>query len=204
MMALLCVKHLSQMAFEEEVSSQWKQGKIIVECCHLKWNWITSRVSSIDLRDALGKHGEMRSCWAYMGVIHCWSSFFFFHVVTGSVIEREVVLDNQRTFEESGRGFHLQDAMWHCKSGIEVCTLFDLWVSLQLTYLFTPSQAIIEDEVTKRFDAEGEEVPLLINSVMVLSCSFWCLIAELSSWNLLTRTNMDHQFIRWALPVVYL
>ncbi|ELT88373.1 hypothetical protein CAPTEDRAFT_172192 [Capitella teleta] len=49
-----------------------------------------------------------------------------------------------------------------------------------MLYYKSGLEAIIEDEVTKRFDAE-----------------------ELSSWNMLTRTNMDHQFISVRLTILW-
>lgn len=61
--------------------------------------------------------------------------------------------------EMQHQGFSLDDLMDFLTDGIE---------------------AIIEDEVTKRFDA-----------------------AELSSWNLLTRTTTGHQFISWRLTILY-
>lgn len=47
-------------------------------------------------------------------------SVCFYDVNTGHVIEREVVLDKQRTLQEIEEGFKLQDAMFYCKSGLEV------------------------------------------------------------------------------------
>lgn len=41
-------------------------------------------------------------------------------------------------------------------------------------------EAIIEDEVTSRFEAE-----------------------ELKNWNLLTRTNRYHEFISWRLSIIW-
>jgi glycerol-3-phosphate O-acyltransferase 3/4 len=41
-------------------------------------------------------------------------------------------------------------------------------------------EAIIEDEVTSRFEAE-----------------------ELKNWNLLTRTNRHYEFISWRLTVIW-
>jgi len=56
---------------------------------------------------------------------------------------------------------------------------FDL--SDVLDYVKTGVAAIIEDEVTQRFVAE-----------------------ELKSWNLLTRTNQNFEFINWKLTIVYI
>ncbi|XP_064630645.1 glycerol-3-phosphate acyltransferase 4-like isoform X2 [Lineus longissimus] len=82
------------------------------------------------------------------------------------VIQREIqmsaskgmVIPHVRSLESMNRDFELSDAMDFCKSGIE---------------------AIIEDEVTKRFSA-----------------------AELTSWNLLTRTN-EHKFFSLRLTILW-
>ncbi|XP_055547562.1 glycerol-3-phosphate acyltransferase 4 isoform X3 [Wyeomyia smithii] len=49
-----------------------------------------------------------------------------------------------------------------------------------LDYVKTGMEAIIEDEVTSRFEAE-----------------------ELKNWNLLTRTNRHYEFISWRLTVIW-
>lgn len=49
-----------------------------------------------------------------------------------------------------------------------------------LDYVRTGMEAIIEDQVTSRFEAE-----------------------ELRSWNLLTRTNHKYEFISWRLTVIW-
>lgn len=50
-----------------------------------------------------------------------------------------------------------------------------------MDYIRTGVEAIIEDQVTSRFEAE-----------------------ELRSWNLLTRTNMNYEFISWRLTVIWM
>ncbi|KAK6621498.1 hypothetical protein RUM44_001305 [Polyplax serrata] len=50
-----------------------------------------------------------------------------------------------------------------------------------LDYIRTGVEAIIEDQVTSRFEAE-----------------------ELKSWNLLTRTNHNYEFISWRLTVIWM
>lgn len=50
-----------------------------------------------------------------------------------------------------------------------------------LPYIRTGVEAIIEDEVTSRFEAE-----------------------ELKNWNLLTRTNMHYEFISWRLTIIWM
>lgn len=50
-----------------------------------------------------------------------------------------------------------------------------------LDYIKTGVEAIIEDEVTSRFEAE-----------------------ELKNWNLLTRTNQNYEFISWRLSVIWI
>lgn len=49
-----------------------------------------------------------------------------------------------------------------------------------LDYVKSGMEAIIEDEVTSRFEAE-----------------------ELKNWNLLTRTNRHYEFISWRLTVIW-
>ncbi|XP_065224492.1 glycerol-3-phosphate acyltransferase 3 isoform X2 [Planococcus citri] len=49
-----------------------------------------------------------------------------------------------------------------------------------LDYIKTGVEAIIEDQVTSRFEAE-----------------------ELKSWNLLTRTNRNYEFINWRITVIW-
>lgn len=48
-------------------------------------------------------------------------------------------------------------------------------------YLKAGIEAIIEDEVTSRFEAE-----------------------ELKSWNLLTRTNRRYEFINWRITLIWM
>lgn len=50
-----------------------------------------------------------------------------------------------------------------------------------LDYIKTGVEAIIEDDVTSRFEAE-----------------------ELKSWNLLTRTNRHYEFISWKITVIWI
>lgn len=50
-----------------------------------------------------------------------------------------------------------------------------------LDYVKTGVEAIIEDQVTSRFEAE-----------------------ELKNWNLLTRTNRHYEFISWKLTVIWM
>ncbi|GLH04924.1 AGPAT6_1 protein [Gryllus bimaculatus] len=68
-------------------------------------------------------------------------------------------LPRSRSFETLKREFELADCLEFVKAGVE---------------------AIIEDEVTLRFEAE-----------------------ELKSWNLLTRTNSWYEFISWRLTVIW-
>lgn len=68
-------------------------------------------------------------------------------------------LRRNRSYNTLKREFHLSDAVGFIKSGVE---------------------AIIEDDVTKRFSAE-----------------------ELPSWNLLTRTNKNHGFVSYRLSVLW-
>lgn len=49
-----------------------------------------------------------------------------------------------------------------------------------LEYIMSGVEAIIEDDVTSRFEAE-----------------------ELKNWNLLTRTNRRYEFISWKLTVIW-
>jgi glycerol-3-phosphate O-acyltransferase 3/4 len=49
-----------------------------------------------------------------------------------------------------------------------------------LEYVKSGMEAIIEDDVTSRFEAE-----------------------ELKNWNLLTRTNRGYEFISWKLTVIW-
>lgn len=49
-----------------------------------------------------------------------------------------------------------------------------------LEYVKSGMEAIIEDDVTSRFEAE-----------------------ELKNWNLLTRTNRKYEFISWKLTVIW-
>ncbi|XP_049788974.1 glycerol-3-phosphate acyltransferase 4 isoform X4 [Schistocerca nitens] len=69
-------------------------------------------------------------------------------------------LIRRRSFETLKREFQLSDLLDYVKAGVE---------------------AIIEDEVTHRFEAE-----------------------ELKSWNLLTRTNQYYEFISWRLTVIWM
>ncbi|XP_077991920.1 glycerol-3-phosphate acyltransferase 4-like [Glandiceps talaboti] len=87
-------------------------------------------------------------------------------VTAQEVIERngpktlmEAMAGKSDSFEKLKHNFHLSDIYYYCKSGVE---------------------SIIDDEVTKRFDAE-----------------------ELSSWNLLTRTNQNYQFLSIRLTVLW-
>ncbi|XP_071448987.1 glycerol-3-phosphate acyltransferase 3 isoform X3 [Hetaerina americana] len=66
----------------------------------------------------------------------------------------------RRSFETLKREFELADCLDYIKAGVE---------------------AIIEDEVTHRFEAE-----------------------DLKSWNLLTRTNRRYEFISWKLTIIWM
>ncbi|XP_069674043.1 glycerol-3-phosphate acyltransferase 4 isoform X4 [Periplaneta americana] len=66
----------------------------------------------------------------------------------------------RRSFETLKREFELSDCLEYVKAGVE---------------------AIIEDQVTHRFEAE-----------------------ELKSWNLLTRTNRHYEFISWRLSFIWM
>ncbi|XP_014271501.1 glycerol-3-phosphate acyltransferase 3 [Halyomorpha halys] len=68
-------------------------------------------------------------------------------------------LPRRPSFETLKKGFHLSDCLDYIKTGVE---------------------AIIEDQVTSRFEAE-----------------------ELKSWNLLTRTNRQYEFISWKLSFIW-
>lgn len=57
---------------------------------------------------------------------------------------------------------------------------FEFNLSNCLDYIKTGVEAIIEDDVTSRFEAE-----------------------ELKNWNLLTRTNHYYEFISWRLSVIW-
>lgn len=58
---------------------------------------------------------------------------------------------------------------------------FDFQLSNGLDFIKSGMEAIIEDEVTSRFEAE-----------------------ELKNWNLLTRTNRGYEFISWRLTVIWM
>ncbi|XP_074640334.1 glycerol-3-phosphate acyltransferase 3-like [Tubulanus polymorphus] len=72
---------------------------------------------------------------------------------------KPIEIPNERSLELMDKEFHLSDVMYFCKSGIE---------------------AIIEDDVTQRFNAE-----------------------ELTSWNLLTRTNRNNEFVSLRLTILW-
>lgn len=57
---------------------------------------------------------------------------------------------------------------------------FEFHLSNCLDYVKTGVEAIIEDDVTSRFEAE-----------------------ELKNWNLLTRTNRYYEFISWRLSIIW-
>lgn len=57
---------------------------------------------------------------------------------------------------------------------------FDFKLENCLDYMNAGMEAIIEDDVTSRFEAE-----------------------EIKSWNLLTRTNRRYEFITWRLTVIW-
>lgn len=57
---------------------------------------------------------------------------------------------------------------------------FDFKLENCLDYMNTGMEAIIEDDVTSRFEAE-----------------------EIKNWNLLTRTNRRYEFITWRLTVIW-
>ncbi|XP_063216201.1 glycerol-3-phosphate acyltransferase 3 isoform X2 [Bacillus rossius redtenbacheri] len=69
-------------------------------------------------------------------------------------------LPRRLSFETLKREFELADCLEYVKTGVE---------------------AIIEDQVTLRFEAE-----------------------ELKSWNLLTRTNLGYEFISWRVTVIWM
>ncbi|VVC43108.1 Phospholipid/glycerol acyltransferase [Cinara cedri] len=70
------------------------------------------------------------------------------------------ILQRTRSFNTLKREFELADVLDYVKTGVE---------------------AIIEDQVTSRFEAE-----------------------ELKSWNLLTRTNRHYEFINWKITVIWI
>ncbi|XP_050421418.1 glycerol-3-phosphate acyltransferase 3 [Adelges cooleyi] len=70
------------------------------------------------------------------------------------------ILQRTRSFNTLKREFELADVLDYVKTGVE---------------------AIIEDQVTSRFEAE-----------------------ELKSWNLLTRTNRHYEFINWKITVIWM
>lgn len=70
--------------------------------------------------------------------------------------------------------FLLQD------NGDKVDKQFDFKIEDCLEYVKSGMEAIIEDDVTSRFEAE-----------------------ELKNWNLLTRTNRKYEFISWKLTVIW-
>lgn len=72
----------------------------------------------------------------------------------------EAKLPRARSFDTLKREFELSDCLDYVKAGVE---------------------AIIEDQVTSRFEAE-----------------------ELKSWNLLTRTNRRYEFISWRLTFIWM
>lgn len=57
---------------------------------------------------------------------------------------------------------------------------FDFKLENCLDYMNAGMEAIIEDDVTSRFEAE-----------------------EIKNWNLLTRTNRRYEFITWRLTVIW-
>ena len=63
---------------------------------------------------------------------------------------------------------------------IEKEKTFDFKIEDCLEYIKSGMEAVIEDDVTSRFEAE-----------------------ELKSWNLLTRTNRGYEFISWKLTVIW-
>ena len=100
--------------------------------------------------------------------VFCFSSnhFFFFKCVRFSIdlLHRssfQTITEQNALFQsEIARlDFHLANCLDYIKSGME---------------------AIIEDEVTSRFEAE-----------------------ELKNWNLLTRTNRYYEFISWRLSIIW-
>lgn len=58
---------------------------------------------------------------------------------------------------------------------------FDFKIEDCLEYIKSGMEAVIEDDVTSRFEAE-----------------------ELKNWNLLTRTNRGYEFISWKLTFIWL
>uniref|UniRef100_T1IW46 Phospholipid/glycerol acyltransferase domain-containing protein n=1 Tax=Strigamia maritima TaxID=126957 RepID=T1IW46_STRMM len=78
--------------------------------------------------------------------------------------KQNLPIPRNRSFDTFKREFQLSDAMDFVKAGVE---------------------AIIEDEVTQRFSAEGH------------------LLLELPSWNLLTRTNRNYHYISMKLTFVW-
>ncbi|XP_067008476.1 glycerol-3-phosphate acyltransferase 4 isoform X1 [Anabrus simplex] len=84
------------------------------------------------------------------------------NINTGNVTPTESMpeLPRRRSFETLKREFQLSDVLDYVKTGVE---------------------AIIEDQVTMRFEAE-----------------------ELKSWNLLTRTNHYYEFISWRLSAIWM
>lgn len=58
---------------------------------------------------------------------------------------------------------------------------YDFDLSNIFDYIKVGAEAIIEDQVTSRFEAE-----------------------ELKNWNLLIRTNTSYEFISWRLTIIWL
>ncbi|XP_055917844.1 glycerol-3-phosphate acyltransferase 3 isoform X3 [Eupeodes corollae] len=87
-----------------------------------------------------------------------------------SVISRDNVLQPV-TDKESSSNIQLEPKNVQVSFQLEKC----------LTYVKAGVEAIIEDQVTSRFEAE-----------------------ELKNWNLLTRTNRRYEFISWKLTIIWM
>lgn len=90
-------------------------------------------------------------------------------VLLPNATEQSSSLSKMVHFDEEKREFNLSDVLDYMKAGFE---------------------AIIEDEVTQRFEAE--ELKVLISTHYIIAL-YDCI--ALQSWNLLTRTNRKYEFI---------
>ncbi|XP_055376674.1 glycerol-3-phosphate acyltransferase 3-like [Condylostylus longicornis] len=84
--------------------------------------------------------------------------------MTEIVDEKEIFDENEINLEKDSERDEINFSLENC-----------------LPYIKTGVEAIIEDEVTSRFDSE-----------------------ELKNWNLLTRTNRHYEFISWRLTIIWM
>lgn len=101
----------------------------------------------------------------YYGYPHQPDNIFFVYLINriffqGSLPNGDAGNPNSAESQPPKREFELSDCLDYIRTGVE---------------------AIIEDQVTSRFEAE-----------------------ELKSWNLLTRTNHNYEFISWRLTVIWM